>query len=92
MDKTYRILTALLLSFVIVASIFMFTVGLEQSHLGSERKWMYPLFFVLVPAFALHSGVRFLFRRKTQSNNVIKKAPPVRGEVQLARLSVREKS
>jgi hypothetical protein len=52
---------------------------------------MYPLFFVLVPAFALQSGVRFLFRRKTKSNNVMKKkAPPVRGEVRLVRLSVRD--
>ena len=79
MGKTYRILTALLLSFVIVASIIMFTVGLEQSHLGSERKWMYPLFFVLIPAFALQSGIRFLFRRKTQSNNVMKKSLTSKG-------------
>ena len=75
MDKTYRVLTALLLSFVIVASVVMFTVGAEQSHLGPERKWMYPLFFVLIPAFALQSGIRFLFRRKAQSNNVMKKSP-----------------
>ena len=79
MDKTYRILTALLLSFVIAASIIMFTVGLEQSHLGSERKWMYPLFFVLIPAFALQAGIRFLFRRKTQSDNAMKEKPHQRG-------------
>ena len=79
MDKTYRILTALLLSFVILASIIMFTVGLEQSHLGSERKWMYPLFFVLIPAFALQSGIRFLFRRKTQRDNFMKKKPHQQG-------------
>ena len=79
MNKTYRILTALLLSFVIVASIIMFTVGLEQSHLGSERKWMYPLFFVLIPAFALQSGIRFLFRRKTKKRNVMKKKPHQQG-------------
>ena len=79
MDKTYRILTALLLSFVILASTIMFTVGLEHSHLGPERKWMYPLFFVLIPAFALQSGMRFLFRRKTQSNNIMKKSPTSTG-------------
>ena len=79
MDKTYRILTALLLSFVILASTIMFTVGLEHSHLGLERKWMYPLFFVLIPAFALQSGMRFLFRRKTQSNNIMKKSPTGKG-------------
>jgi hypothetical protein len=78
-DKTYRILTALLLSFVIVASIVMFFVGLEQSHLGSERKWMYPLFFVLIPAFALQSGIRFLLHRKTQSNDVVKKSLTSKG-------------
>jgi hypothetical protein len=80
MDKTYRVLTALFLSFVITASTIMFTVGLEQSHLGTERKWMYPLFFVLIPAFALQSGIRFLFRRKTQSNNIKKKSPTSKGE------------
>ena len=79
MEKAYRILTALLLSFVVLASIFMFTVGLEQSHLGSERKWMYPLLFVLIPAFALQSGIRFLFRRKIQSNNVMKKSLTSKG-------------
>ena len=79
MDKTYRILTALLLSFVIAASIIMYTVGLEQSHLGSERKWMYPLFFVLIPAFALQSGIRFLFRRKTQSKNIMEKSLTSKG-------------
>ena len=79
MDKTFRILTALLLSFVIMASTIMFTVGLEHSHLGSERKWMYPLFFVLIPAFALQSGIRFLFRRKTQSNNIMKKSSTSKG-------------
>ena len=79
MDQAYRILTALLLSFVIVASIIMFTVGVEQSHLGPERKWMYPLFFVLIPALALQAGIRFLFRKKTQSNNVTKKSPTSQG-------------
>ena len=76
MDKTYRVLTALLVSFVIVASIIMFTVGVEQSHLGSERKWMYPLVFVLIPAFVLQSGIRYLFRRKNRINNITKKSPP----------------
>ena len=79
MDKTYRVLTALLLSFVIVASIIMFTVGVEQSHLGSERKWMYPLVFVLIPAFVLQSGIRYLFRRKSQINKVMQKSPTSKG-------------
>ena len=79
MNKAYRILTALLLSFVIVASVIMFTVGLEQSHMGSERKWLYPLFFVLIPAVALQAGIRFLFRRKTQSKNVMKESLTSKG-------------
>jgi O-antigen/teichoic acid export membrane protein len=79
MDKTYRVLTALLLSFVIVASIIMFTVGVEQSHLGSERKWMYPLVFVLIPAFVLQSVIRYLFRRKNQITTVMKKSPTSKG-------------
>ena len=53
MDKTYRILTALLLSFVIVASIIMFTVGLEQSHLGSERKWTVSYTHLTLPTILL---------------------------------------
>ena len=64
MEKTYRILTALLLSLVIAGSIILFTVGLEHDHLGSERKWTYPLFFVLIPAFALQVGIRYVFSRK----------------------------
>ena len=79
MDKTYRVLTALLLSFVIVATTIMFTVGVEHSHLGSERKWMYPLVFVLIPAFVLQSGIRYLFRRKNQIKNVSKKNPISKG-------------
>ena len=79
MDKTYRVLTALLLSFVIVASIIMFTVGVEQSHLGSERKWMYPLVFVVIPAFVLQSVIRYLFRRKNQITKVMKKSPTSKG-------------
>ena len=64
MAKTYRVLTALLLFFVIVASIIMFTVGLNHDHLGPERKWTYPLFFVLIPAFVLQAGIRYLFFRR----------------------------
>jgi hypothetical protein len=40
---------------------------------------MYPLFFVLIPAFALQAGIRFLFRRKTQSDNVMKKSLTSKG-------------
>ena len=51
MKNMYRVFTSLNLSFVIAASVIMFTVGLDHDHLGSERKWTYPVFFVLIPAF-----------------------------------------
>ena len=44
MEKTYRVLTLLLLSIAIAASVILFTVGLDHEHLGPERKWTYPLF------------------------------------------------
>ena len=70
MDKTYRFLTALLLSFTIAASVILFSVGLEHDHLGAERKWTYPLFFALIPAFVLQVGIRYVFYRKSQSKNL----------------------
>ena len=69
METTYRVLTALLLSFVLVASFILFTVGLDHNHLGPERKWTYPLFFVLIPAFILHTGIRYVFHRKPDAEN-----------------------
>ena len=64
MEKTYRVLTLLLFSIAIAASIILFTVGLEHDHLGPERKWTYPLFFVLIPAFVLQTGIRYVFHNK----------------------------
>ena len=69
MEKTYRVLTALLLSLVIVASVILFTVGVDHEHLGSERKWTYPLFFVLIPAFVLQVGIRHIFYEKPKDKN-----------------------
>ena len=69
MEKTYRVLTLLLLSIVIAASVILFTVGLDHEHLGPERKWTYPLFFVLIPAFVLQTGIRYVFHRKSDSKN-----------------------
>ena len=69
MEKTYRVLTLLLLSITIAASAILFTVGLDHEHLGPERKWTYPLFFVLIPAFVLQTGIRYVFRRKPDSKN-----------------------
>ena len=64
MEKTYRVLTFLLLSIVLAASVILFTVGLDHDHLGPERKWTYPLFFVLIPAFVLQTGIRYVFYKK----------------------------
>ena len=64
MEKTYRVLTLLLLSIAIAASVILFTVGLNHDHLGPERKWTYPLFFALIPAFVLQTGIRYVFYRK----------------------------
>ena len=64
MEKTYRVLTLLLLSIAIAASVILFTVGLNHDHLGPERKWTYPLFFVLIPAFVLQAGIRYVFYKK----------------------------
>ena len=67
MEKTYRILTLLLLSIAIAASVIFFTVGLDHEHLGLERKWTYPLFFVLIPAFVLQTGIKYVFQKKTKT-------------------------
>jgi len=64
MEKMYRALTLLLLSIAIAASVILFTVGLDHDHLGPERKWTYPLFFVLIPAFVLQTGLRYVFYKK----------------------------
>ena len=69
MKTTYRVLRALLLSLVLVASVILFTVGLDHDHLGPERKWTYPLFFVLIPAFVLQIGIRYIFHRKSRTKN-----------------------
>ncbi len=64
MEKTYRVLTLLLFSIAIAASVILFTVGLEHDHLGPERKWTYPIFFALIPAFVLQTGIRYVFYNK----------------------------
>ena len=68
MTKTYRVLTLLLLSCSIAAAALLFTVGLAHDHLGPERKWTYPLFFVLIPAFVLQTGIRYVFHKKPHAN------------------------
>ena len=67
MEKTYRVLTRLLLSIAMAASVLLFTVGLDHDHLGTERKWTYPLFFVLIPAFVLQTGIKYVFQKTTKT-------------------------
>ena len=69
MEKTYRVLNLLLLSIAIAASVILFTVGLDHDHLGPERKWTYPLIFVVIPAFVLHAGIRYMCYRKSRRDN-----------------------
>ena len=70
MEKTYRVLTRLLLSIAIAASVILFTVGLDHEHLGAERKWTYPIFFAVIPAFVLQTGIRYLFYRKLHTKDL----------------------
>ena len=69
MGKTYRVLCRLLFTIALAASVILFTVGLDHGHLGPERKWTYPLFFALIPAFVLHAGIRYLFYRKPNTED-----------------------
>tara|TARA_B100001057_G_C22593559_1_gene849989 strand:+ start:161 stop:379 length:219 start_codon:yes stop_codon:yes gene_type:complete len=69
MEKTYRVLTRLLFSITVAASVILFTVGLDHEYLGPERKWTYPLFFVLIPAFVLQTGIRYLFNGKPNTKD-----------------------
>ena len=72
MNTTYRVLTLLLLSISIAASVILFTVGLDHHHLGAERKWTYPLFFALIPAFVLQTGLRYVFYKKLHAKKADK--------------------
>ena len=62
MKKIYRYLDILLISLTLAACIILYTVGLDQAHLGYERRWTYPMFFALIPAFCFRACLRYLFR------------------------------
>ena len=64
MQKIYKYLEISLISLTLAACIILYTVGLDHSHLGYERRWTYPLFFALVPAFCLRACLRYLFKNK----------------------------
>ena len=64
MQKIYKYLEISLISLTLAACIILYTVGLDQTHLGYERRWTYPLFFALVPAFCFRACLRYLFKDK----------------------------
>ena len=64
MQKIHKFLEIALISLTLAACIILYTVGLDQADLGYERRWTYPLFFALVPAFCIRAGLRDLFRNK----------------------------
>ena len=69
MQKIYKYLEIALISLTLAACIILYTVGLDQAHLGYERRWTYPLFFALVPAFCLRACLRYLFKDKSRSTD-----------------------
>ena len=67
MQKLHKFLEIALISLTLAACIILYTVGLDQADLGYERRWTYPLFFALIPAFCLKTALRYLFRDKNQN-------------------------
>ena len=67
MQKLHKFLEIALISLTLAACIILYTVGLDQADLGYERRWTYPLFFALIPAFCLRSGLRYLFKNNNRT-------------------------
>ena len=70
MQKTYRFLEIALISLTLAACVVLYTVGLDHAELGYARRWTYPLFFALIPAFCLRACLRYVFRRKNQNTQI----------------------
>ncbi len=66
-QKTFRFLEIALISLTLAACVVLYTVGLDHADLGYERRWTYPLFFALIPAFCLRACLRYVFRQKNQN-------------------------
>ncbi len=64
MQKIHRYIEIALISLTLAACVILYTVGLDHADLGYERRWTYPLFFALIPAFCLRAGLRYLFKKK----------------------------
>ena len=68
MQKTFRFFEIALISLTLAACVILYTVGLDHADLGYERRWTYPLFFALIPAFCLRACLRYVFKQKKQNN------------------------
>ena len=64
MQIIYKFFDIALISFTVAACIILYTVGLDHANLGYERRWTYPLFFALIPAFCLRACLRYLFKKR----------------------------
>ena len=64
MQKIHRFIEIALVSLTLAACVILYTVGLDQADLGYERRWTYPLFFAIIPAFCLRAGIRYIFKMK----------------------------
>ena len=67
MQKIFRFLEIALISLTLAACVVLYTVGLHQADLGYERRWTYPLFFALLPAFCVRACLRYVFKQKSQN-------------------------
>ena len=67
MQKTFRFLEIALISLTLAACVVLYTVGFDHADLGYERRWTYPLFFALIPAFCLRACLRYVFKKKKQN-------------------------
>jgi FtsH-binding integral membrane protein len=64
MQIIYKFFDIALISLTVAACIILYTVGLDHANLGYERRWTYPLFFALLPAFCLRACLRYLFKKR----------------------------
>ena len=70
MKKTFRFIEIALISLTLAACVVLYTVGLHHAGLGYERRWTYPLFFALLPAFCIRACLRYVFKQKNQNTRV----------------------
>ena len=66
--KIHKFIEIALISLTLAACVILYTVGLDHADLGYERRWTYPLFFALIPAFCCRAGLRYLFKKKNSRN------------------------